>query len=243
MKLIKNFKIKNNELITITGGGGKTSLMVALSRELTAAGMANILTTTAKISIANIDKRRVLINQNIEAIKHELLKTKEAGMIIGKCLLEDEKISGFSDHELEKIQNDLAPVVILNEGDGSKGKPYKFYQEYEPIIPKKTTKLIHVIGAEVLYKPMNDDYIHRSKLYKGEKLLLDEKVLEDSLRSFYQTRLLPYQLDNLSLILFVNKAEGLNEQKAEKICKVGSSFFSQCFWGSLNEHWIREYNN
>ena len=239
MKLIKLFNIQNNDVITITGGGGKTSLMFAIGRELSQAEIKHLLTTTAKICISDVVADQCIINEDITAVLHQIEKEPEKEWIIGKDLLAGQKISGFSNDELLFLQESLSPVVILNEGDGSKRKPYKFYNEYEPIIPSLTTKIIHVIGAEVLFKKIDDEYFHRSELYEDEEEVFDELVLKKVLEAFIKNKLEP-EYGKLPKILFINKADQDNLEKARIMGKIGKLIFDQSFIGSLKEGWVEE---
>ena len=51
--LTKVFDIKKGDIITITGAGGKTSLMFSLARELSTLGRV-LVTTTTKIFLSLI---------------------------------------------------------------------------------------------------------------------------------------------------------------------------------------------
>ena len=61
--LTKVFDIKKGDIITITGAGGKTSLMFSLARELSTLGRV-LVTTTTKIFTPKIDEYEELILPN-----------------------------------------------------------------------------------------------------------------------------------------------------------------------------------
>ena len=50
MNLIEAFDIRKHEVISLVGGGGKTTLMFALARELSLSGQKVITTTTTRIA-------------------------------------------------------------------------------------------------------------------------------------------------------------------------------------------------
>ena len=135
MNLIDAFNLNDTDVITITGGGGKTSLMFALGRELTAAGKTHVITTTAKICIADVIPDQVLICPDIKTIIAEIKKDPAREWVIGREEVASQKIAGFDDADLLTLQQALSPLVIINEGDGSNRRPYKFYADYEPSIP------------------------------------------------------------------------------------------------------------
>lgn len=240
MNLIENMKITTDEVITITGGGGKTSLMLNLGKELSLKEMNHVLTTTAKICITDVPELQSIINANIKDIIAVLKKDPKREWVIGKEKIND-KISGFTETELAILKNALNPLVIINEGDGSKRKPYKFYSVYEPIIPRITTKLVHVIGAEVLFKKIDDETFHRSELFGNSEAVFDEDVLNRTLKEFIKNKL-DSKLDRATeRILFINKADGENKKNARIMAEIGAPLFDHCLLGSLNEGWIETY--
>lgn len=238
MNLIENLKINENDVITITGGGGKTSLMMRLGKELSQKRMNHVLTTTAKICISDLRGAQSIICENINDIIDVLKKDAQQEWIIGKEKVTDQKISGFAEEELIILKNAIKPLVIINEGDGSKRKPYKFYGDYEPMIPQITTKLIHVIGAEVLYKKIDDQTFHRSELYGDTQAIFDEDVLFQAFEDFIKNKLDAKLAGDTQRILFINKADGENLKNARIMSKIGAPLFDRCLMGSLQEDWI-----
>ena len=239
MDLIKAFDLQKDDVITITGGGGKTSLMFAIGKACSRAGWKHLLTTTAKICISDVPEKQCLIADDINAVVRQVEKEPQQEWIIGKALLAGQKISGFADAELLLLRDALAPIVIVNEGDGSKRKPYKFYNEYEPIIPDLTTKIVHVIGAEVLFQKIDDATFHRSELFAGAETVFDEAVFKKSLEQFVKNKLAP-QYGQLPKILLINKADQENREKARIMGEIGKLIFVQCFIASLKEGWLEQ---
>lgn len=245
MNLIENMRITENDVITITGGGGKTSLMMSLGRELSLNKTNHVLTTTAKICITDLPEAQTIVNEDINEIIAVLKKDPKREWIIGKERVNGQKISGFTEAELMVLKKAIKPLVIVNEGDGSKRKPYKFYGDYEPMIPRITTKLIHVIGAEVLLKKIDDQTFHRaelySELYGDAQAIFNEDVLKQSLKEFVQTKLDPKLDPDAKRILFINKADGENLENARIMAAIGAPLFDHCLLGSLQEGWIETY--
>lgn len=238
MNLIDAFNLIETDVITITGGGGKTSLMFALGRELTAAGKAHVITTTAKICVADVSPEQVLIGPDINAIIAAIKKDPAREWVIGREAVAKGKIAGFDDHELTKLHQALSPLVIINEGDGSNRRPYKFYADYEPAIPDLTTKIIHVIGAETFLQPIDETLFHRAQLFDGPETVFDEGVFAGALKNFVTTRLDPRFGPEVSRILLINKADGEQLAGARRMGEIGKTIFSQCFIASLKEGWI-----
>lgn len=240
MNLIKDFNIQIDDVITITGGGGKTSLMYAIGKELSEMGMNHVLTTTAKICISDISKNQWIISNDIKEVIKQITENPKKEWVIGKEMVEGQKISGFSEEELEFLHSSLDSFVIVNEGDGSKRKPYKFYNEYEPMIPRLTTKIIHVIGAEVLYQKINDEFFHRSELFGNSEAVFNEHVFIKVLKNFKKNKLGINLEKNIPKILLINKADGNSLKKARIMGDIGKSVFDSCYIGSLKEGWVQK---
>ncbi len=238
MKLIDAFAINNTDIITITGGGGKTSLMFALGRELTAAGQAHVITTTAKICVADVNPEQVLIDPDIDTIIAAIKKDPTKEWVIGRETVAQQKIAGFDDAHLRRLHQALSPLVIINEGDGSNRRPYKFYADYEPAIPPLTTKIIHVIGAETFMQPIDETLFHRAQLFDGPESVFDEVVLKRALETFSRTKLDPHFDPTVDRILLINKADGAHREDARQMAKIGKMIFPHCFTCSLKEGWI-----
>jgi probable selenium-dependent hydroxylase accessory protein YqeC len=245
VKLIDKLNITANDVITITGGGGKTALMFALSQELAARKLNHVMTTTAKICIADVPELQCLIRSEMTAVIAAITKDPQRAWLIGKERVNGQKISGFSEAELIDLKAAIVPLVIINEGDGSKRKPYKFYHDYEPSIPSITTKLIHVMGAEILFRKIDADTFHRSELYKSERsdhgpAIFDEIALQQTLAAFIDNKLTQTLAKNTTRILFINKADGDNLTNARLMAKIGAPLFDHCLLGSLKEGWVEQ---
>jgi probable selenium-dependent hydroxylase accessory protein YqeC len=240
VKLIDKLNITANDVITITGGGGKTSLMFALSQELAARKLNHVMTTTAKICIADVPELQCLIRTEMTAVIAAIRKDPQRAWLIGKERVNGQKISGFSEVELMALKAAIVPLVIINEGDGSKRKPYKFYHDYEPAIPSFTTKLIHVMGAEILFRKIDADTFHRPELFGNDQAIFDETVLSQTLAAFIDNKLNTTLAKNATRILFINKADGDNLTNARLMAKTGAPLFDHCLLGSLKEGWVQQ---
>lgn len=240
MNLVEIFNIKEKELITITGGGGKSTLMFLMAEELLEKKMKHIVTTTTKICLSKNQKGQLLSDIEIPEMIAKINSSSEIQWILGTEMVNKEKVYGFSEKELTLLFNHLHNSIVLNEGDGAKRKPYKFYAHYEPVIPRVTTKLIHVIGAEVFYKKINGEYFHRWEKYGDETKVFDEKVFEESLENYRDEKLSSKLGEEVSKILLINKAQGENYENAKIMGKIGKGIFDEVYISALQENWIEK---
>jgi probable selenium-dependent hydroxylase accessory protein YqeC len=134
------------ELVALVGGGGKTTALFALGRQL---GGSVILTTTTKMGRDRDGGHRTLFAPSDEELR--------SALATNSCVLawhEDavHKAVGVTpetaDHWL-----DLADHVVV-EADGSRRKPFKAPLGYEPVVPSATTVLVACVGASALGAPI-----------------------------------------------------------------------------------------
>ena len=58
MRIADGLRIKPGDVVTLIGGGGKTTVMFRLAEELTAAGLTVISTMTTKIFVGQMERAR-----------------------------------------------------------------------------------------------------------------------------------------------------------------------------------------
>lgn len=166
MSINKYFDIDINtkEMISVVGGGGKTTTIFKLASELKLLNKRVLITTTTAIYNPKTylyDKLVVLDNkQSIEA-------NWENGTIIvlGKCISAENKILGVDENLLNLIfRNDFFDFILV-EADGSKKKPIKAPASHEPVIPRLTSKIIGIVGIDSLGKNIDETSVHRPEIF------------------------------------------------------------------------------
>lgn len=157
MKLYEKLKLKDKEVISIVGGGGKTTLLEELSKQLNEDGKKVLVTTTTKIGIPKNQN-----NMYINTLQKDIDKSNivyfgeymEGGRLVSKDISVVDKL----------IKNTDFDYYII-EADGAKRKPIKASNDTEPVYTKYTTTTIGVIGLDCLNKPI-DQIVHRSKIFR-----------------------------------------------------------------------------
>ncbi len=152
MKFSEALSIKPG-ITAIIGGGGKTSLMMALAEELRGQGRVIVCTTT-----------RIYPPMNLP-----LYMGKNCGQIAS--VLRDTPVICLGEMMAEKLGpstiavEDMATVAdyVLTEADGSMGLPLKAHASFEPVIPRGA-RVIYVIGADGVGRPIQEA-AHRPELY------------------------------------------------------------------------------
>lgn len=155
-----------DEVVALVGGGGKTSAMFRLAREIVDSGGRAITTTTTRIFAAQIalapahvsaaDATRERVSALLAAHGHVL--------VIGPTNPGTGKADGVSLDLFRSLRRWFPDVCILNEADGSRMRPFKAPAGHEPVIPAETTLVVVVVGADVLGKPLDGEHVHRPEL-------------------------------------------------------------------------------
>jgi len=155
----------DRELVSITGAGGKTSLMLALGSRLSSRYRV-VLTTTTHLGKDQVPRGMKLLVGNLDEVMAELQACLEKpGCVAAAGGIEEGKLVGFAPSEVDTFfESGLADVVIV-EADGSKGFPVKGYADHEPVIPSKTTCQFVVVGSELFSEPLDEKTVFRLPLF------------------------------------------------------------------------------
>ena len=246
MNLIDTFKINNKDIITIIGAGGKTSLMFSAS-SLLRNDYKVLVTTTTHIYIPDnnlYDKIIMLTHFENENYNNILQNNKNGVYVIGSHIVNNSKIKGLTFDMLDKITPYFDVVII--EGDGSKEKSLKGWNDNEPVIYPKTTKTIGIVDISSIGIDINEENIHRVDKFLEiindysnnkvniehlEKLILNEKGL--------------FKFSKGEKILFINKVENINKRKnalniIKDIKNENQSYIDKFVYGSIfNNEFIK----
>lgn len=246
MNLIDTFKINNKDIITIIGAGGKTSLMFSAS-SLLRNDYKVLVTTTTHIYIPDnnlYDKIIMLTHFENENYNNILQNNKNGVYVIGSHIVNNSKIKGLTFDMLDKITPYFDVVII--EGDGSKEKSLKGWNDNEPVIYPKTTKTIGIVDISSIGIDINEENIHRVDKFLDiindysnnkvniehlEKLILNEKGL--------------FKFSKGEKILFINKVEDINKRKnalniIKDIKNENQSYIDKFVYGSIfNNEFIK----
>ena len=166
MKLFKelNISLENQELISITGGGGKTTSMFRLARELLKYDKKVLLTTTTAIMKPDESKyERMYLTQDTD---YKTIQASSSGItVLGSKINKMNKLIGVEQQIIDEIFKSKKFDYIIVEADGSKRKPIKAPASHEPVIPALTTKTIGIIGMDAVGQKIYEENVHRARLF------------------------------------------------------------------------------
>ena len=164
---------KNGATIYITGGGGKTTLMENFGEYLRNKGYSVLLTTTTKVASPRQHNYKVDKIFGDESVLGHLPKKGESVF--------------YADHSYD-VKKWISPRkevlsilssrfdVVLCESDGSKGLPFKYHTERDPVIYEDATAVIAVCGIwGIGYKA------YEMCFGDGRECVIDKRYLEEYL--------------------------------------------------------------
>ncbi|MDO4581369.1 MAG: selenium cofactor biosynthesis protein YqeC [Bacillota bacterium] len=136
-----------NGITAVVGGGGKTSLIDALARELSARGKVLIYTTT------HIMRPREHLTMIEPLPAHIRAAFAQQQVIVAGMECADGRLGAFP--PLERHLSSLADYVLV-EADGAKRLPVKAPAAHEPVLPADTRLVIAVAGLDALGRRIAD---------------------------------------------------------------------------------------
>ncbi len=180
--LSESLGLKTREMISLTGAGGKTTLMFRLARELSLEGKKVITTTTTKILEPSEDETPHLFvsgdEERIREFVHRYLD--EYGHIaLAKEEVGGGKLRGISPELADSLWNSYDMDVLIIEADGAAGRPVKAPREGEPVIPSSTTLVVAILGLDGVGKDLDDKNVFQAnRISKLTGIPEGEKITE-----------------------------------------------------------------
>lgn len=159
LSLVNALKLPEQGIISLIGGGGKTSLLYKLGKELSFLGKRVVVTTSTHIFAPKQNQAGLLLIDP----QPETLKTawKSTNLICVGGKSENLKLNAPGNNFFEWCM-DYANYVIV-EADGARCCPFKAPKEGEPAIPLATNIVIGVAGIKAINYPISQ-VCHRPEL-------------------------------------------------------------------------------
>lgn len=160
MKLIEALSPGQPARIAIVGGGGKTTALFQLGRQIKGLAWATTTTHLGTDQLIYAD-RHFLYNSPAE-VDVDALTAQKLSLITGPFTA-DNRVLGPSPEVMAKLVElaDQKNISLIVEADGARSHPLKAPAEYEPVIPPWSEIVIVVVGCSVFGKPFNAEWVHR----------------------------------------------------------------------------------
>ena len=161
--------VTTGDVVALVGGGGKTTAMFRLAREIVERGEPVLTTSTTHIfadqvalapaSVRATEPTRERVLAALDAHRHVL--------VIGDTDPTTGRAAGVSLDLFARLRTWCPRVCLLNEADGSRRRPFKAPAPHEPAIPPETTLVVPVVGADVFGAPLDAEHVHRPALVQA----------------------------------------------------------------------------
>ena len=178
-------------ITAVVGGGGKTTLLRTLGRELAGQGKQVLLCTTTKIlPFPDLPCART-------AAELEELRREHVLLCAGTPVPDTEKLTAP-----EVPMEDLARSFdyVLVEADGAARRPLKAHAPHEPVIPPEANQVICVVGASGFGQPIAQA-AHRPERYAALA------GVPETAEATPRTEAAVLRAENLHTRIYVNQAE------------------------------------
>lgn len=148
--LAASLRLAPREHIALVGGGGKTTTLGALGRQL---GRRTVLTTTTKMGSEQLARFPVLDAPTDDELRDAL----GSGPLVVRRRVDGYKAIGVSPADCDRWFADAALLDhLVVEADGARRRPFKAPRPLEPVIPASVTSVLAHIGSDALDRVILD---------------------------------------------------------------------------------------
>lgn len=137
------------EILSLTGGGGKTTVIRRMQREWMARKIFHAVSTTTHMQYEKNES--FLGTPSLESF---LRIYESCGTVWMGEPVSEVKMKGFPETFLQKVIGTGAWLLL--EADGAKCLPVKASEVHEPVILPETTRVIQVYGLDGLDRPIGE---------------------------------------------------------------------------------------
>ncbi len=228
MKTYEALKLNTNEkeIISFVGGGGKTTTIFKLAKELKSIGKKVLVTTTTAMYDPKEERGYFFIGD----FEEDFSPRESSITILGKEVRKG-KLLGLSQSHVDRIAIKGLFDFILIEADGAKRKPIKAMASHEPLVSKSSTKTIGIIGMDCLKEPI-EHIVHRPEIFADivEKEIQQEVDERDVVRIILHPDGL-FKAAKGSRILILNKID--NKDRLIKGYSIRDKLLREGFKGNI----------
>jgi probable selenium-dependent hydroxylase accessory protein YqeC len=150
-------------VVTIVGGGGKTTLLYRLGREAEQRGLRAVLSGTARFTPAPRDQ----MPPTVQLGEPELIVAVERALandpvVVASTRRETKgRLGRISSATADAIAEIEGLGLLALEADGSKMLPFKAPDQHEPAIPPSATHVVAIVGVDAIDAPLDATHVHR----------------------------------------------------------------------------------
>jgi len=141
------------EMVSVVGGGGKTTMVFGLAEEAVSRGLPAVVTTSTKMGVAQTGGLPTVAGDE---------PMPADGMVRWVGDVDGHRVTGRAPAELDACFAGRSGWVLV-EADGSRQRPVKAPAPYEPVIPLAATVVVACTGMDAVGGRIAD-VAHRPEL-------------------------------------------------------------------------------
>jgi probable selenium-dependent hydroxylase accessory protein YqeC len=217
--LVSALDMGSRELVALVGGGGKTSLLLALAEELHQGKKRVVTSTTTKVGHSEAQRSPCIVfTGSGPSWKDKLSEGLEnhGHVFLAREPLDSGKVDGISPAMANEMYQDEGIDYIIIEADGASGRPVKAPADHEPVIPSSSTRVVAMLGLEAVGKQMGPEVVFREDLFSKLTGLESGELLTPTVlaRLFLKPEgLFKGTPPSAKRVVFLNKQDLLSESK------------------------------
>ncbi len=180
--------VEKGSLVSITGGGGKTTLMYTLGATAAAAKLRVLCTTTTKIE-TNRGGLQWVVGETYEALADQLadMQPGEARLAISSHDTTGNRLVGIEPDIPRRLLEAGIVDCVICESDGARNLPLKVFGPNEPVICTGSTDVVVIAGLDIIGAQLDDEHVFRAGLMRevigGNPTVITAEGLAAVLRS------------------------------------------------------------
>jgi molybdenum cofactor cytidylyltransferase len=180
MNLSQALRLSRIPVVAFVGGGGKTTALFQLARELPP---PVIVTATTHLHVNQVK----LADSHWIAEKPEDLTAFEEnlkGVMLITGSMDGDRTQGVNKNIIDWLctKSGFHDLPLLIEADGSRQHPLKAPAEHEPVIPDFVETVVVVAGLSGLGKTLTDELVHRPEIFaRLSGLAIGEIIMSEAL--------------------------------------------------------------
>ncbi|MFU8856169.1 MAG: selenium cofactor biosynthesis protein YqeC [Deferrisomatales bacterium] len=148
-------------LISLVGGGGKTTALYRLVGEWRGRGLRAFAATTTRIAVPEPGEPELRLAETWEALHHVVQTRSKHPVVLGRRVLSEGKVEGLPPEWCSRIFAEGLAKALAVEADGAARLPVKAPAPWEPVVPAATTVFVAVVGLSCLGKPLDGNNAFR----------------------------------------------------------------------------------
>lgn len=161
MLLADALDLQPGDVVALTGGGGKTSALYLLGRELAARHLPVVLTGTTRFTPPRRGPAPNLLFFTPDPAHPALPLAPGWPVTLATGIGGKGRLQPLPVDAICAVAARIPDGIVVIEADGSAMRPFKAPAAHEPAVPRCATVVVSVCGLDVLGRPLDERAVHR----------------------------------------------------------------------------------